>query len=60
MIQDESLFEEWDVDEDSFEPPVPSPWRRRVMIAVAAVTAVAMALVPLYNLVDRNTPLAEN
>jgi len=60
VIQDESLFEEWDVDEDSFEPPGPSPWRRRLMIAVAAVTAVAMALVPLYNLIDRDPPLADN
>ncbi|MEE8375001.1 MAG: hypothetical protein V3S26_01600 [Acidimicrobiia bacterium] len=60
MIQDESLFEEWDVDEDSFEPPEPSPWRRRVTIAVAAVTVVAMALVPLYNLIDRDPPLADN
>ncbi len=60
VIQDESLFEEWDVDEDSFEPPEPSPWRRRATIAVAAVTVVAMALVPLYNLIDRDPPLAEN
>lgn len=60
MIDDDSVFEEWDVEDDSFEPLDRSPWRRRVIIAVAAVTAVAMAMVPLYNLIDRDPPLAEN
>lgn len=45
---DEFFFEEWDPEEDEFEPPPPS-WRRPVLIAVAAITAIAMAVVPLYN-----------
>ncbi len=60
MIQDEPVFEDWDVEEDSFEPLERSPWRRLVLIAVATVTVFAMAMVPLYNLIDRDPPFADN
>lgn len=45
---DELFFDEWDAEEEELEPAPPA-WRRPVLIAVAAVTAVAMAIVPLYN-----------
>ena len=60
MVQDESASEYWDVEEDSFEPLEPPPWRRRLIIAVAALTVMAMALVPLYNFIDRDPPVADN
>jgi len=60
MVHDESVFEDWDVGEDSFEPLEVSPWRRRLIIAVAVLTVIAMALVPLYNLIDRDPPVADN
>lgn len=60
MVQDESVFEYWDVEEDSLEPLELSPWRRRLIIAVAALTVMAMALVPLYNFIDRDPPVADN
>jgi hypothetical protein len=60
VIQDESVFEGWDLEEEPFEPVPPRPWRRRLIIAVAALTAFAMAAVPLYNLIDRSPPVADN
>jgi hypothetical protein len=60
VIQDESAFEGWDLEEESFEPVAPRPWRRRLIISVAALTAFAMAAVPLYNLIDTNPPIADN
>lgn len=43
------------------EPALHTPsWRRPVLIAVAAITAFAMALVPLYNVIDRSPPIADN
>jgi hypothetical protein len=41
--------DEWDLEESDLEPVPPPPWRKPLLIAVAALTAVAMALVPLYN-----------
>jgi hypothetical protein len=46
---EEELFEEWDLSEEDLEPLPPPPWRKPLLIAVAALTAVAMAVVPLYN-----------
>ncbi|MFV1960400.1 MAG: hypothetical protein ACC658_01075 [Acidimicrobiia bacterium] len=60
MVHDESVFEDWDVGEGSFEPLEVSRWRRRLIIAVAVLTVIAMALVPLYNLIDRDPPVADN
>lgn len=45
---DEDLFGEEDFPEDEMEA-APPPWRRPVLIAVAALTAAAMIIVPLYN-----------
>lgn len=47
---DDDLFLEWDEAEEEDEP-LSTPWRRPVLIAVAAITALAIVLVPLYNVV---------
>ncbi len=54
------VVNEWDIEEETFEPVPPRPWRRRLIIGVAALTAFAMAAVPLYNLIDRSPPVADN
>ena len=56
--QDE-LFEEWDLGDEDLEPLPPPPWRKPILIAVAAVTALAMAIVPLYNVIFARS-VAEN
>ena len=47
----DELFEEWDLSEEDFEPLPPPGWRKPLLIGVAALTALAMALVPLYNVI---------
>lgn len=42
-------FEDWDPEDDDFEPISSPAWRRPLLIVVAAVTALALAIVPLYN-----------
>lgn len=60
MYEDERFDPE---DEDAlaaeeFERPA---WRRRTIVTVAAVVAVAMAALPLWNVVDRGSrPVADN
>jgi hypothetical protein len=54
---DDDLYDEnWffdpdDLDPDDLEPVPPPPWRQPLLIAVAALTAVALAIVPLYNVI---------
>ncbi len=45
----EDWLGEWDAHDDEHGPPDPPPWRKPVLIVTAAVTALAVALVPLYN-----------
>lgn len=53
--REEPLFEEWDLEEEDLEP-IPEPaWRRPLLIVVAAITALALAAVPLYNVVFTDT-----
>ncbi|HEX6301515.1 MAG TPA: hypothetical protein VF148_13710 [Acidimicrobiia bacterium] len=56
---EEELFEEWDLSEEDFEPLAPPPWRKPLLIAVAALTAIAMAVIPLYNVFVAR-PVADN
>lgn len=51
--------EEWELDEEETGPPGGPPWRKSLLIVTAAVTAIAMGLVPLYNVFFSRT-LAEN
>ena len=51
--------EEWDLEEEDVEPLAPPPWRKPLLIGVAALTAVTMALVPLYNVFFART-VADN
>lgn len=44
----DQLDEGWDLEEE-IGPPGPLPWRKPLLIAVAVLTAVAMALLPIYN-----------
>lgn len=56
---EEFLFDEWGPDEEDLEPLAPPTWRRPVLIAVAVITAIALALVPLYNVFFART-IADN
>lgn len=56
---EEFLFDEWGPDEEDVEPLAPPRWRRPVLIAVAVITAIALALVPLYNVFFART-IADN
>lgn len=57
---DEYPFEDgWDDEFEEIEPAASPGWRRPVLVAVAAVTALAMAMVPLYNVLFSRT-VADN
>lgn len=63
MVYDEPYFEEFDIEDfeidgEQSEPIAPS-WRRPLLIGVAAVTAAAMLLIPMYNLL-RGNQIADN
>lgn len=63
MVYDEPYFDEFDIEpfeetEEDVEPIAP-PWRRPLLIGVAAVTAAAMLLIPMYNLL-RGNQIADN
>ncbi|MGH3649831.1 MAG: hypothetical protein ACRDU9_03910 [Acidimicrobiia bacterium] len=47
---EEIPFDDWEADESPETVPPPA-WRRPLLVGVAALTATAMALVPLYNLI---------
>lgn len=52
--------EEWSDWEEGYEPIEAAPtWRKPLLIAVAAVTAIALAMLPLYNVIFART-VAEN
>lgn len=42
-------FEDWDLAEEDYEALSSPLWRKPLLIAVAALTTVAMTIVPLYN-----------
>jgi hypothetical protein len=62
MTFDDPYFEEFELppegDDDELEPLGPW-WRRPLLIGVAALTAAAMLLVPIYNVIQ-GQPLADN
>ena len=61
MVYDEPIIEEWEFEEEPFEESPPPLWRRRLIIGVAVIVVIAMALVPLYNIIDRGAlPVADN
>lgn len=64
MVYDDPFFDElgFETEFEDEEPrePISPPWRRPLLIAVAAITALAMALVPLYNLINGSRPVADN
>lgn len=52
---DEWLEDEW-LDDEPEEPPAHPPWRRRTLMIIGIVVAVAMLAGPVWNIVDRATP----
>lgn len=56
---EEFLFEDWDTEEPEETGPIGPAWRRPVLIAVAAVTAVALAVVPIVGYFQP-PPVADN
>ncbi len=63
MVYDDPYFDEFELDaideaeEDS--QPIAPPWRRPLLIGVATVTAAAMLLIPMYNVL-RGQQIADN
>ena len=55
----DDLLDVWDAEPDEDELAGPPPWRRPLLVIVAAVTAVALAVVPLSNLFGRNPQLSD-
>lgn len=51
--------DQWDSD-DLYEPPEKPVWRRWLIPVVAVVTVIALAMIPLYNLLDPAPPVADN
>lgn len=53
---EESETSQWDeLDGETFEPIERPAWRRPLLIVVASLTAVALAIVPLYNVLQGAT-----
>lgn len=60
--QDDDLFDPWDFVDPEAEEDLPGPpaWRRPAMVIIAVITALALAVVPLYNLFGRTPPLSDS
>lgn len=56
---EEYLFDDWDLEGEDLEPLSPPSWRRPLLIAVAAITALSLVMVPLYNVFFAR-PIAAN
>jgi hypothetical protein len=53
-------FDDWDDEDDHPDDADPAPaWRRPLIVGVSVVTALALALIPLYNVIFART-IAEN
>lgn len=59
MIPNEPVAEEL-VGDEALETPSSPIWRRVMLPLIAIVTAVSLAMIPVYNLLDTNPPLADN
>jgi hypothetical protein len=57
--EQEYPFPEWDDEVEDNEQEPSRAWRRPLLIGIAALTAIAVALVPLYNLF-RQPQVADN
>jgi hypothetical protein len=58
--QDDEFFDPWDEEEPDVDLPGPPRWRRPAIVIVAVVTALALAVVPLYNLFGRTPPVSDS
>lgn len=64
-MTEDAFFDEFGFDfEDDEDPedtePLRPPWWRPVLIGIAAVTAAAMLLLPLYNVINSGQAVADN
>lgn len=53
------IFEDWDEEESEESGPIAPPWRKPLLVIVAAITAVALAIVPIMGFF-RTPPVADN
>lgn len=63
MAHDDPFFDELDLEPDDIEEdaePLRPPWWRPLLVVVAAITALAMAAVPLYNVINRDRPVTDS
>ena len=58
--EEEFPAQDWDLTEEDFEPLERPRWVRPVLIIVAAITAVSLAAVPLYNVFAQPRTVAAN
>jgi hypothetical protein len=58
--EDDGLIDYWGEVEPDLESPGPPRWRRPAILTVAAITALALTVVPLYNLFERPPAVADN
>lgn len=59
MVDEQDLILDWEFD-DTDEGPLEAPaWRRPFLAAVSLLVVAAMAVLPLYNLID-SRPVADN
>ena len=57
LTDSEATFsDEGDADDEELEPIPPSRWRRSAVVAIAALVAVSLAILPLQSLFDGTTP----
>lgn len=58
-LHDDPTLADWDADEDYEDIEVAGPWRRPLIVGVTVVTLIALALIPIYNVVTARS-VADN
>ena len=52
--------DDWELTEEDFEPLEKPWWLRPTLIVVAAITALSLAAVPIFNVFGASRPVADN
>lgn len=58
-LHDDPALADWDDDEEYEDDEPVSTWRRPLIVGVAVVTVIALAMIPIYNVVTART-VADN